>query len=207
VAGVGFAASRRLWASRGAGIVAHMPGVITALLLAGGALLVLGAVALFRIQGSGSNTLKIVGIEVSSTSNALFILALGVALLALAAIRGTASESALDTTTTPPSSVTTTAQASTTTTTKTPESTVTEASGTDCTVTIANQLVSLRTEPDNFAVEIRRIPPGDYLVLDTELVDFASTMQRWLRIEVETDQGWIQDSTFNVASKSDACDF
>ncbi len=76
-----------------------------------------------------------------------------------------------------------------------------------CFVTIDNPLVSLNQDPDRFSLELRRVPTGDHIVIDSTIVTFGLNEERWLLIEVEGQQGWIEASGFNVAAISSACNF
>jgi hypothetical protein len=72
---------------------------------------------------------------------------------------------------------------------------------------INNPLVSLRDEPDPFALEIRRVPTGTHPVVDWTIASFGSVDQRWLMIQVESDRGWIEHSAIFVAETSGDCTF
>ena len=76
-----------------------------------------------------------------------------------------------------------------------------------CTATTENALASIRVEPDTFSQEIRRIPTGTHPVIDWTTETFLGTESRWLKLQVEADQGWIEENTILVASTSDDCDF
>ena len=81
----------------------------------------------------------------------------------------------------------------------------TEVSG--CVVTVHHQFASIREEPHPFAQEIRQVQEGTYAVTDWTVVEFAGSNSRWLRIRVEDDQGWIEDTTMFIAARSSECDF
>lgn len=87
--------------------------------------------------------------------------------------------------------------------------TVAEDGGTEdasgCTVGVGNPLATLVAEPEPFARELRKIPAGTYEVLDTATTPWAGGDTFWLRIEVGGSAGWIEDTTFNVDSKTSAC--
>lgn len=74
-----------------------------------------------------------------------------------------------------------------------------------CIVTISNRLVDLLEQPEHFAQTMMRIPPGDYPVLDARRVEWVDQMERWFQIQVGPSVGWLQDTTFNIATKTDAC--
>ncbi len=79
------------------------------------------------------------------------------------------------------------------------------ASAVGCTIVVANPLVDLLSLPDTFSQTILRVAPGTYPVEAEETTTFVSRDQRWFLITVSGKSGWIQDSTFNIASKSAAC--
>lgn len=74
-----------------------------------------------------------------------------------------------------------------------------------CTVTITNPLVTAFEEPDTFGLEVGTVPPGTHGVLETRVVTFAGSPQRWFRIAVGSSSGWIMDSTILIESKSPGC--
>jgi hypothetical protein len=95
----------------------------------------------------------------------------------------------------------------TTATTAAPDPGTGEVAVSGCTATIENPLVSIRVEPDTFSQEVRRVPVGTHPVLEWKMVPFVGVDSRWLKLQVEADQGWIEDNTILVASTSDECDF
>jgi hypothetical protein len=71
-----------------------------------------------------------------------------------------------------------------------------------CVITIRNPLATIHEEPDTFSTEISRVPSGSYPVEEIASGDFGS---RWMRITASDRSGWLEDSTFNIDSKSAAC--
>jgi hypothetical protein len=88
--------------------------------------------------------------------------------------------------------------------TRTPTDTpVTQVAG--CVVTIANPLVSLKREPDTFSPDVIKLKPGDYGILEHREIQTPLGTESWFRIESEGRMGWIENSTFNIASKTSDC--
>lgn len=115
-----------------------------------------------------------------------------------------------DVTTSTTEAVTTTFDRSTTTsgeTTTSQERTSTSVDGEACTVTVSNPFASISVDPDPFSQEIRTVTAGTYEVLESQLISFAGGEQRWIRIEVGGDQGWIEFNTILIDSSSPACEF
>jgi hypothetical protein len=88
-------------------------------------------------------------------------------------------------------------------TTGSPDSTIPPPSG--CAVTVSNPLATLHLEPDVFSQELMRVPPGVYAPSSIRQVTFVGEDQRWLEITVSGRTGWIQDNTFNIASRTADC--
>ncbi len=80
-----------------------------------------------------------------------------------------------------------------------------EAPPSGCVVSTVNPLVTLKTEPDVFSQDVVRVPTGDHAVQEVQTVETPLGSERWLKLVVEGRPGWIEDSTFNIASKSAAC--
>lgn len=76
---------------------------------------------------------------------------------------------------------------------------------TDCQITIRNPLVSLREEPDHFALEVGRVEPGSYPVSEATIVDRGLGQERWFRIAANGRTGWLEDNSILVDSKSAGC--
>ena len=76
-----------------------------------------------------------------------------------------------------------------------------------CYVTIENPLVALKEEPVSFSNDIMRVPSGDHAVTATTIVSFAGNDDRWMKVSVNGQAGWIRDSIILVAAKSPACGF
>lgn len=72
-------------------------------------------------------------------------------------------------------------------------------------MTVVNPLVSLKREPDIFSPDVIRLEPGDYSVLEHREVPTPLGAESWFRIEAEGRMGWIENTTFNIASKTSAC--
>lgn len=75
----------------------------------------------------------------------------------------------------------------------------------DCRITIRNPLVSLREEPDHFALEVGRVEPGSYAVQEATIVDRGPVTERWFRITADGRSGWLEDNSILVDSKSSGC--
>ena len=80
-----------------------------------------------------------------------------------------------------------------------------DAAVTGCVITTANPLATTHEEPDAFSQEVMRLPPGSYQVEDIRTTTFVNEPQRWFLVTVDTRSGWLQDTTFNIASKSVDC--
>lgn len=74
----------------------------------------------------------------------------------------------------------------------------------DCTITVTNPLVRLMEQPDTFGLEVGQLPTGSYSVLEVRLVTFVDA-QRWYLIDSSIGQGWVQDNSILVESKSGDC--
>lgn len=74
-----------------------------------------------------------------------------------------------------------------------------------CTIVISNPLVDLHSEPDTFSPTILRVDAGAYSVDAETTTIFGPTKQIWLQITVSGQTGWVRDSTFNIATKSEEC--
>ena len=85
--------------------------------------------------------------------------------------------------------------------------TATTASSGGCFVTIENPLVPLKEEPDTFSPDVGSVPAGDHPVIESTIVTFGTIDQRWLKIDIGGQQGWIRDSIIQVKAKSSECDF
>ncbi len=72
-----------------------------------------------------------------------------------------------------------------------------------CQVTVDNPLVTIFETPSKLGRQIMRIPAGVYTVSSIEITEPFS--ERWFRISVADRDGWIKDSTFDIASKSPDC--
>lgn len=77
--------------------------------------------------------------------------------------------------------------------------------GSGCEVVVANPLVVIHEQTDVFSQEVSGVPAGTYAVLEIETVSSPIGSQRWFRVEVDGRQGWLRDSSFDIASKSAAC--
>lgn len=75
-----------------------------------------------------------------------------------------------------------------------------------CVITIANPLVALKSEPDTFSQDVVAAPPGEYDVLNyTVQTDPGGNEKGWFQIDVDGRVGWVPNSIFSIAAKSDAC--
>lgn len=75
-----------------------------------------------------------------------------------------------------------------------------------CRVTISNPLATILETPEVFGQEVVRVPPGEYAVIAIEDTNFGGLQdQRWFQISVAGREGWLQDSTFDIAAKSPDC--
>lgn len=73
-----------------------------------------------------------------------------------------------------------------------------------CVVKTNHNIVSLHETPNAHSQEIFYIPVGYYIVHEYTLSETGSG-NRWLKVEFEGRQGWIQDSAWHIAEKSDLC--
>jgi hypothetical protein len=71
-----------------------------------------------------------------------------------------------------------------------------------CVVTMRHNIVTLYETPNG--QEISYVPIGSYIVNEYTLTE-TGLDRRWLQIEVEGRQGWIPDSAWGIARKSDLC--
>jgi hypothetical protein len=71
-----------------------------------------------------------------------------------------------------------------------------------CAITTQNPLATIHEQPDTFSPEIVKVPPGTYPVTEFRAGAFGS---RWLKVSVADRSGWLEDSTFNVETKSAGC--
>jgi hypothetical protein len=86
-----------------------------------------------------------------------------------------------------------------------PPATNTPVAPTGCIVTIGNSLVPLMSEPDQFSIEVIRVPLGEYSTLQYKEVPFGSHMRGWFQIQAGERTGWIRNDTWTIAAKTSAC--
>lgn len=76
---------------------------------------------------------------------------------------------------------------------------------TGCVITVSNPFATIHEEPDTFSQEVIRLPAGSYPVEEVRNTTFGPQRQRWFRVTANGRSGWLEDSTFNIASKSADC--
>ena len=86
-----------------------------------------------------------------------------------------------------------------------PQATNTPEPPTGCIVTVSNSLVPLMSEPDQFSIEIIRVPLGEYPTLEYKEILFAGHMRGWFQIQVGERIGWIRNDTWTITAKTSAC--
>ncbi len=74
-----------------------------------------------------------------------------------------------------------------------------------CEIYISNTLVVIYEKPQHFSQEIVKVPAGKYQVLDKTTTKWVNQDERWLKISVGKREGWIEDNTWTIREKSDAC--
>jgi len=187
---------------------------VAAVAVVGLVLVVISVVAFFMFADSdskGDHSLKLGLFTVTTRSEAGLFLAGGLLLISLVllgpAILGPSESAAADETSQASASPAPTsadnAEQPTTPEPPPPEDTIPLPG---CTATIDNPFASIREQPQPFAQEIRRVPEGTYQVVDWTVEEFAGTESRWLRLSVDGDEGWIEDTTILVQS-TEGCSF
>jgi hypothetical protein len=74
-----------------------------------------------------------------------------------------------------------------------------------CTITIINPVVALKSEPDNFSRDLIHVTPGPYHALDHRILRSLSGEEAWFQIEVDGRTGWILDNTWAIDAKTASC--
>jgi hypothetical protein len=74
-----------------------------------------------------------------------------------------------------------------------------------CVVRILSPLVSLQREPNYFSQRMVQVPPGDYTVLEQQVVNFVGINDYWLKIQANDRTGWVFDDVSTINNKSPAC--
>jgi hypothetical protein len=77
--------------------------------------------------------------------------------------------------------------------------------GQECVITISNSLVALMREPNRFSEELIELDPGKYT--PTKYISQQSGVgkQGWFLVESEGKRGWVENSTWAIEEKSNAC--
>jgi hypothetical protein len=83
--------------------------------------------------------------------------------------------------------------------------TATSAQPSGCQLTISNPFASLSETAEHQGQESVKVPPGTYPVIAIASTKFAGRDERWFKIAVNSRQGWIQDNTILIESKSADC--
>jgi hypothetical protein len=76
---------------------------------------------------------------------------------------------------------------------------------TECVITIAQPLVSLKSEPDVFSQDLVRVPLGEYSMLEHRIVQTPLGEESWLQIQVGGRVGWVENNSWTINSKTDLC--
>lgn len=80
-----------------------------------------------------------------------------------------------------------------------------DAGVTGCVITTTNPLATTHEKPDSFSQEVVRLPPGSYRVEDIRTTTFVNEPQRWFLVAADARSGWLEDTTFNIDSRSVDC--
>lgn len=74
-----------------------------------------------------------------------------------------------------------------------------------CVITIINDLVQLKSEPDVFSRDLGRVPAGNHVPLEHLIVQTNTGERAWFKLLVDTRVGWIENNGWTIEFKTPAC--